>query len=118
MGEEQLFGLSRFRLFYKDVGLVEGFGLEELKLPKQILHALRVSDGDEFHLQVCAVKLRLIYRLKTTPPESFFKEKIISKTRFRHSSSSGAMDGQQSPISKKPLIPVSSTVSPRGDASK
>uniref|UniRef100_A0A915KFA5 Tubulin-specific chaperone cofactor E-like protein n=1 Tax=Romanomermis culicivorax TaxID=13658 RepID=A0A915KFA5_ROMCU len=42
---------NRIRLFYVDVEVVNVYGMEELRYPGVMLHALRVTDGDEFHIQ-------------------------------------------------------------------
>lgn len=40
------------RVWYLDAEAVGVMGMEELRYPKQMLHTLRVADGDEFHIQV------------------------------------------------------------------
>lgn len=35
-----------------DADAIGVMGMQELRLPKQMLHSLRVADGDEFHIQV------------------------------------------------------------------
>lgn len=53
---------NRIRLWYLDIEVSHVLGMDELRYPGVMLHALRVADGDEFHIQAkpehCPIRKR------------------------------------------------------------